>query len=232
MTHHVFEERAARERDAKLFRSLDGATATRLIKEDPAEYQRLKAADRYNDPGPQSGVRPGLVIKHYEQTPGEPLSDQELSLMLKYPKTEVEKFYAKSVDHRSPDYTHILAKKPSHDPSAVNGFVPRSEDEQLEIRNAAVLHGIIQGVVRFRTPEAKSVIADDQRINAGELGRLAGLGPDARVTVGQYVTLQEAESRRLAARTPAEVAQDHAASLRIAADKAQADAAEVAAKDE
>src|SRR5258708_7732828 len=200
MAHDIFEQRKERERDAKLFRSLTGKEATELIISDPAEYARLKAADRAGDPNPQSGVRPsGIPVNKFVETPAEPLSDYELSLLLKYPTTELEKFYVRNVDKRNPDNTHILNKKLSDSPDAVNGFVPRSAAEQLEIRNAAILRGILQGTVRLPVEAVKTPVADDQRVNAGELGKLAGLPPDARVTVKQYTDLLAADARRLPA---------------------------------
>jgi hypothetical protein len=223
MAHDIFEKHKERERDAKLFRSLTGKDATALFKSDPAEYQRLKAADRAGDPNPQSGVRPsGIPMNKYVETPAEPLSDYELSLLLKYPTTELEKFYVTNGDKRNPDNTHILAKKLSDSPDAVNGFVPRSAAEQLEIRNAAILHGILQGTVRFPAQEVKPAVVDDERVNAGKLGELAGLPPGARVTPKQYNDLLDADARRLAARSPSEVAQDRVAALRLEADRVQA----------
>ena len=91
---------------------------------------------------------------------------------------------------------------------------------------------MIVGEVRHRSVEPPVAQSDDNRIEAGELGKLAGLDPSYRVTHSQYLDLQAAETRRLAARTPAQVAQDHATALRLAADKAEQDAAAIAAKNQ
>jgi hypothetical protein len=201
----------------------DSYTGTELGKLPAAEYARLRAGKvALGELGPQSGTRPGLVIKHYEQIPAGPLTDQELALMLKYPVSELEIFYVTNGDKRNPDNTHILAKKLSDGPDAVNGFVPRSAAEQLEIRNAAILHGVIQGTVRFPVQEVKPVVADDERVNAGPLGALAGLSPDTRVSVRQYNDLLAADARRLAARSPEQVAADRVVELRREADRVQA----------
>ncbi len=217
-------ERLAQIAASKLLaKEYDSYTATELGKLPAAEYQRLRAGKvAVGDLAPESGYRsPGLRINHPASTPPEPLTDQELSLLLKYPKAEVEQFYVRNGDRRTPDNTHIISKKVSDSPDAVNGFVPRSATEQLEIRNAAILHGIIVGTVRFPAPEVKTVVADDERVNAGELGKLAGLPPDARVTPKQYNDLLAADARRLAARSPQQVAQDRVAELRREADRVQ-----------
>ena len=204
-----------------LAKEYDSYTATELGKLPRAEYQRLRAGKvAVGDLAPESGYRtPGLRINHYVESPAEPLSDYELDLMLKYPVPELQKFYVTNGDKRNPDYTHILAKKLSDSPDAVNGFVPRPAAEQLEIRNAAILHGIIQGTVRFPATEVKPTVVDDERVNAGELGALAGLPPDARVTPKQYNDLLAADARRLAARSPEQVAQDRVVELRREADR-------------
>jgi hypothetical protein len=207
MTNSILERKAQIERDAKLFRSLDAKTATQLMKENPAEYARLKACDRQGDPGPQSGVRRGLAIKHYTEVPAAPHSDADITLMIQYPKEVCEKFY--KPDLQANDQNFILAKQ--------------TEQARENIRNAAILHNVIAGELRYRSVEPPAVkTEDDQRVNAGELGKLAGLPPDARITVRQYNDLLAADARRLAARTPQQVAQDHATALRISADKAQA----------
>src|SRR5258708_4833604 len=128
MTNIILDERNQRERDAKLFRSLDAKTARELIDRDPAEYQRLKAADRANDPGPRSGVRRGLEVRHLVETT-QVHSDDELTLMVQYPKETCEKFYKPNTQLN--DENFILAKK--------------SEQERENIRNASILHNVITG---------------------------------------------------------------------------------------
>jgi hypothetical protein len=218
-------ERMKKIAEAKaLAAEFDSYTATEQGKLPRAEYLRLRQGKV--DLGlltQESGHRStGLRINHRVETPAEPLSDYELSLLLKYPTTELEKFYVRNVDKRNPDNTHILAKKLSDSPDAVNGFVPRSAAEQLEIRNAAILRKIIQGTVRFPEQEVKPAVVDDQQVNAGDLGKLAGLPPNARVTPKQYNDLLAADARRLAARSPSEVAQDRVTALRLEADRVQA----------
>lgn len=218
-------ERLAQIAAAKLLaKEYDSYTATELGKLPAAEYQRLRAGKvAVGDLAPESGYRtPGLRINHYVETPAEPLSDYELGLLLKYPKSEVTQFYVTNGDKRNPDYTHILGKKLSDSPDAVNGLVPRPEAEQRDIRNAAILHGVIQGSVRFPVEEVRPPVVDDERINAGTLGALAGLPPDARVTPKQYNALLDADARRLAARSPEQVAQDRIVELRREADRVAA----------
>jgi len=218
------EKIAASKLLAKEYQSYSATELSRLAQNNRPRYLELRQG--MVDTGklsPKSGYQtPGLRINHRVETPTEPLSDQEFSLMLKYPKAEIAKFYVTNGDKRNPDFTHILAKKVSDSPDAVDGFVPRPAAEQLEIRNAAILHGIIQGTVRFPEPEVKPTVVDDERVNAGELGKLAGLPPDARVTPKQYNDLLAADARRLAARSPSEVAQDRITALRLEADRVQA----------
>lgn len=201
---------------AKEYQSYSGTELSRLSQSNRPRYLELRQG--MADCGlisQESGYqKPGLRITRFVETPAAPLSDQELALMLKYSKSEVDKFYITNGDKKNPDNMHILAKKFSDSPDADNGFVPRPAAEQLEIRNAAILHKIIQGTVRFPAQEVAPAVADDQRVNAGELGRLAGLSPDARVTTKQYNDLLAADARRIAARSPSEVALDHLADLR------------------
>jgi hypothetical protein len=217
-------ERMKRVAEAKaLAAEYDSYTATELGRLPATEYQRLRAGKvAVGELAPQNGFRtPGLHVNRFAETPAEPLSDQALDLMLKYPKEELQKFYVSNGDKRNPDNRYIIAKKLSDGPDAVDGFVPRPAAEQLELRNAAILHGIIPGVVKFPAQEVKPVVVDDERVNAGPLGALAGLPPDARVTTKQYNDLLAADARRLAARTPAEVAADRIAELRREADRVE-----------
>lgn len=149
----------------------------------------------------ESGYRaPGLRISHRVEAPRAPLSDRELELMLAYPKATCERFY-KPTPQAEDHLDFILSKK--------------TEQEREDIRAASILHDVIQGTVRLPAQESKPLIpVDDLRVNAGELGKLAGLPPDARVTPRQYNDLLAADSRRLAARTPAEVGADRVLELR------------------
>jgi hypothetical protein len=202
-------ERLAKIAAAKLLaKEYDSYSATQLGRLPAAEYARLRQGKVDVGELPQeSGYRsPGLRITHYEQTPGEPLSDRELALMLQFPKQDCEKFYKPNTQLN--DQNFIIGKK--------------SEQERENIRNASILHGVIPGTVRFRVPEVKPAIVDDERVNAGELGKLAGLPPDARVTTRQYNDLLDADARRLASRNPEQIAQDRVVELRREADRVAA----------
>jgi hypothetical protein len=214
MTNSILERKAQIERDREIFRALikDSQAATQMINEQPAEYARLKAADRAGDPNARSGVRRGLEVRHLVETP-KVHSDAEIDLMIQFPRETCERFYKPNL--QTPDEKFILAKQ--------------SETARVNIRNASILHGIIVGELRYRSAEPPAVKNDDGRIEAGSLGALAGIPATERVTAKQYADLLAADGRRLAARSPSEVAQDHATALRIAADKAQV-AADNAAK--
>jgi hypothetical protein len=219
MAHDIFEKRKERERDAKLFRSLTGKEASELIARDPAEYARLKAADRAGDPNPQSGVRrSGIPMNKYVGTENVP-SDLDLEDMLLFPPSECHLYYVKAGNVKTPDHTHIIARL--------------SPQAQESLRNAAVLHKIIPGEVRRRkvdVPVLKVEKVENDRVAAGELGKAAGLSPEIMVTKDQLRVLEAREAKRIASRSPLQVAEDNAADIRRMADLATKAAADLKAK--
>ena len=94
--------------------------------------------------------------------------------MIQFPKEVCQRFY--KPDPNAPNQNFILAKQ--------------TEQARENIRNAAILHGVIVGEVRHRSVEPPVAQSDDNRIEAGELGKLAGLDPSYRVTHSQYLDLR------------------------------------------
>jgi hypothetical protein len=215
MTATILDRKKDSQQRAKQYKSLSARELIELKNTDPGLYTSLrKGMVEMGLLTAQPGTHRGLEVRHLVETPTVH-SDAEIALMIQYPREVCEKFYKPNTQLN--DENFILAKQ--------------TPEARENIRNASILHNVIVGELRHhRSVEPPAVKIDDGRIEAGSLGALAGIPPTERITHHQYNTLLEADARRLAARTPAQVAQDHAAALRIAADKAQADA-DNAAKD-
>ena len=203
-----FDKKDQMKRDGERYKSLTARELNEIAKQDPALYSTLRrGAVSIGLLAAESGYKtPGLRITHRAQTETQH-SDEDLRLMVQFPKSECERYFAK----KSTGTTDNLGRLRVEDPSKYES-----------LRNASILHNVISGELRHSTPTAAVVKpADDGRIEVGELGKLANLPADYRATHSQYLDLQEADTRRLAARTPQEVAQDRVTALRLEADRVE-----------
>jgi hypothetical protein len=191
MTNSIFEHREQIKRDAKLFRSMDAKTATELIERDPAEYARLKACDRAGDPGPSSGVRRGLQVRHFVNVSPERSAD-ELMARIANPESEVRKFYA---TQGNSDPAYDLARLARENPTAYES-----------VRLAAMSYGIIE---RSATrPQRRPIDAEPQGstnplILGERLGNLTSLEPTTEVSKETFFKLIEHADKLDAAKAAA-----------------------------
>lgn len=210
MTFDPFEKKQFSDKEVKLLFGphSDAKLAVQTKVENPALYAQVRSQAEgmglVGPPGP-THAKGKLAVQVMSPKPVPTQhSDEDLRLMLLYPKSATDRIF----------------KGPSNnDPQFI--FAKHTPEEQADIHSAAVLHNSITGEVRHRRVVVDAVVPDESRVAAGVLGAVAGICESEMITPSQYAWLVAAKSQLDAARSPLQVAEDHAADVQRTADIAR-----------
>lgn len=182
MTQTIQERKAQVQRDAKTFKALSGREASELHRNDPAQYNALRAA------AVETGVlhggngyrQPGLHVQHYVETHA-PISTAEIKARIQFPEAIVRKYYQ--------------VNQNDEDAKAFNlGKLAQEHPEQYQaLRLAAMSFNVIERseIAPARKPVAPVEPVDDRLILGEKLGQLAGLPADTKVKPEELFELNE-----------------------------------------
>ena len=129
MPEDFFDRKNKLLEQASRYKNLKPREANELMKTNPALYREMRDADRA-----VHGLEPGtsfrgkeLRVTHWQETP-DTHSEEDLRLRLKYPLSEVKRYYKESVGSKD-----NLGEMVKTDPGKV-----------AEIRRAGVLYGLLE----------------------------------------------------------------------------------------